>query len=125
MGSTRRARPSTLGRAREKQGANDAALAAYQSVVEKFPNDPLAVDAQYQIGYIWTSAMRSGTYDPNAAAKSKTGFQDFLYRYPNSEKSAQARENLKKLETKQTNTAFEIARFYDKQKAISRGRHLL
>ena len=44
-----------LGRAREKQGANDAALAAYQSVVEKFPNDPLAVDAQYQIGYIWTA----------------------------------------------------------------------
>ena len=105
-----------LGRAREKQGANDAALAAYQSVVEKFPNDPLAVDAQYQIGYIWSAATRSGTYDPNAAAKSKTGFQDFLYRYPNSEKSAQARENLKKLETKQTNTAYEIARFYDKQK---------
>jgi outer membrane protein assembly factor BamD len=106
-----------LGRAREKQGANDAALVAYQSVVEKFPNDPLAVDAQYQIGYIWTATTRSGTYDPNAAAKSKTGFQDFLARYPNSEKSAQARENLKKLETKQTNTAFEIARFYDKQKA--------
>ena len=105
-----------LGRAREKQGSNDAALAAYQSVVEKFPNDPLAVDAQYQIGYIWSKAMRSGTYDPNAAAKAKTGFQDFLYRFPNSEKSAQARENLKRLESKQTSTAFEIAKFYDKQK---------
>jgi outer membrane protein assembly factor BamD len=105
-----------LGRAREKQGASEAALAAYQSVVEKFPNDPLAVDAQYQIGYIWSAAMRSGTYDPNAAAKAKTGFQDFLYRYPNSEKSAQARENLKMLDSKQTSTAFEIARYYDKQK---------
>ena len=104
------------GRAREKQGANEAALAAYQQVVEKFPTDPLAVDAQYQIGYIWTKAMKSGTYDPNAAARAKTGFQDFLYRYPQSEKSAQARENLKTLDTKQTNTAFEIARFYDKQK---------
>jgi len=104
------------GRAREKQGASDAALAAYQQVVEKFPNDPLAVDAQYQIGYLWTKAMKSGTYDPNAAARAKTGFQDFLYRYPNSEKSAQARENLKTLDHKQTNTSFEIARFYDKQK---------
>ncbi|MEY2488831.1 MAG: outer membrane protein assembly factor BamD [Verrucomicrobiota bacterium] len=103
-----------LGRAREKQGASDAALAAYQSVVEKFPNDPLAVDAQYQIGYIWTAS--TGSYDPNAASKAKTGFQDFLYRYPNSEKSAQARENLKKLESKQTSTAFEIAKYYDKQK---------
>jgi outer membrane protein assembly factor BamD len=104
------------GRAREKQGSNEAALAAYQSVVEKFPNDPLAVDAQYQIGYIWSKATRSGTYDPNAAAKSKTGFQDFLYRYPNSEKAAQARENLKMLEHQQTSTAFEIAKYYDKQK---------
>ena len=105
-----------IGRAREKQGANEAALAAYQGVVEKFPNDPLAVDAQYQIGYIWSQAMRSGTYDPNAAAKAKTGFEDFLYRHPNSEKSAQAHENLKMLEHEQTSTSFEIARFYDKQK---------
>jgi len=60
--------------------------------------------------------MRAGTYDPAAATKAKTGFQDFLYRYPNSEKSAQARDNLKQLESKQTSTAFEIAKFYDKQK---------
>jgi outer membrane protein assembly factor BamD len=105
-----------LGRAREKQGSMEAALAAYQSVVEKFATDPLAIEAQYQIGYIWTAAMRSGTYDPNAAAKAKVGFQDFLYRYPNSEKSAQARDNLKQLDSKQTSTAFEIAKFYDKQK---------
>jgi outer membrane protein assembly factor BamD len=105
-----------LGRAREKQGANEAALTAYQGVVEKFPNDPLAIDAQYQIGYIWAAALKAGTNDPNAAAKAKTGFQDFLYRYPNSEKSAQARENLKMLDHKQTSTAFEIARYYDKQK---------
>jgi outer membrane protein assembly factor BamD len=104
------------GRAREKQGNNESALVSYQNVVEKFPNDPLAADAQYQIGYIWSQATRSGTYDPNAATKAKTGYEDFLYRHPNSEKSAQARENLKTLEHKQTSTAFEIARFYDKQK---------
>ena len=105
-----------LGRAREKQQSNDAALAAYQAVVEKFPNDPLAIDAQYQIGYIWSQTTRTGTYDPNAAAKAKTGFQDFLYRHPNSEKAAQARENLNRMESKQTSNSFEIARFYDKQK---------
>src|SRR5437899_2200021 len=37
-----------IGLAREKQGANDAALQAYQAVVDKFPNEPVAVDAQYQ-----------------------------------------------------------------------------
>ena len=105
-----------LGRAREKQGQNEAAIAAYQSVVEKFPNDPVAVDAQYQIGYIWSKASSSGTYDPAAANHSKVAFEDFLARYPNSEKAVQARQNLKQMERKQTSTAYDIAKFYDKQK---------
>src|SRR5438067_7371394 len=105
-----------LGRAREKQGQNEAAIAAYQSVVEKFPNDPVAVDAQYQIGYIWSKASSSGTYDPAAANHAKVAFEDFLARFPNSEKAAQARQNLKRMEHKQTSTAYDIAKFYDKQK---------
>ncbi len=105
-----------LGRAREKQNQNEAAIAAYQAVVEKFPDDPIAVDAQYQIGYIYSKASASGTYDPNAATKSKMAFEDFLSRYPNSEKAAQAKQNLKRMEHKQTSTAYDIAKFYDKQK---------
>lgn len=105
-----------LGRAYEKQGSNELAIAAYQAVVEKFPNDPIAVDAQYQIGYIWSQASSAGTYDPAAANHAKIGFEDFLARYPNSEKAAQARENLKRMERKQTSTAYDIAKFYDKQK---------
>jgi outer membrane protein assembly factor BamD len=105
-----------LGRAYEKQGSNELAIAAYQAVVEKFPNDPIAIDAQYQIGYIWSQASSAGTYDPAAATHAKVGFEDFLARYPNSEKAAQARENLKRMERKQTNTAYDIAKYYDKQK---------
>ena len=105
-----------LGRAREKQGQNESAIAAYQSVVEKFPDDPIAVDAQYQIGYIWSKASASGTYDPNAAKNAKTAFEDFLSRYPNSEKSTQAKQNLKRMEHRQTSTSYDIAKFYDKQK---------
>ena len=93
--------------------------------MEKFPNDPLAVDAQYQIGYIWSKAMRSGTYDPDAAAKAKTGFQDFLYRYPNSEKSAQARENLKQLETQADQHRLRDREVLRQAKTLSGGRHLL
>jgi outer membrane protein assembly factor BamD len=105
-----------IGRAREKQGANDAAVQAYQAVVDKFPNDPVAADAQYQIGYIWFVASREGTKDIAAATNARTAFQDFLFRYPNSEKAAQARANLLLLEHKQTSNSFDIAKFYDKQK---------
>ncbi|MEP7015845.1 MAG: outer membrane protein assembly factor BamD [Verrucomicrobiota bacterium] len=105
-----------IGLAREKQGANDAALQAYQAVIDKFPNEPIAASAQYQIGYIWFTATRGGTQDIAAATNAKIAFQDFLYRYPNSEKAAQARSNLKLLEGKQTTSSFQVAQFYDKQK---------
>src|SRR5216110_1817092 len=105
-----------IGLAREKQGANDAALQAYQAVADKFPNEPIAVDAQYQIGYIWFTAARTGTKDIAAVSNARTAFQDFLFHYPNSEKAAQARANLELLERKQTSGSYEVAKFYDKQK---------
>jgi outer membrane protein assembly factor BamD len=105
-----------IGMAREKQGANDAAIQAYQAVVDKFPNEPMAVDAQYQIGYIWFTASQLGTNDAAAASNAKTAFQDFLFHYPKSEKAAQAQKNLDILEHKQTNNSFKVAKFYDKQK---------
>jgi outer membrane protein assembly factor BamD len=105
-----------IGMAREKQGANDAAIQAYQAVVDKFPNEPIAIDAQYQIGYIWFTASQLGTNDAAAASNAKTAFQDFLFHYPKSEKAAQAHKNLELLEHKQTNNSFKVAKFYDKQK---------
>jgi outer membrane protein assembly factor BamD len=105
-----------IGLAREKQGANDAAIQAYQAVVDKFPNEPVAVDAQYQIGYIWFTAAQLGTKDAAAATNAKTAFEDFLFHYPKSEKAAQARANLAILEHKQVNNSYQVAKFYDKQK---------
>jgi outer membrane protein assembly factor BamD len=105
-----------IGLAREKQGANDAAIQAYQAVVDKFPNEPIAVDAQYQIGYIWFTAAQLGTNDAAATGNARTAFQDFLFHYPKSEKAAQARKNLDLLEHKQTTNSYKVAKFYDKQK---------
>ncbi len=105
-----------IGRAREKEGANDAALAAYQAVVEKFPNSPVAADAQYQIGYIWFTAAHAGTQDLAAATKARVAFQDFLFRFPNSEKAAQARADLVSLDHREIHSSLNIAQYYDKQK---------
>ena len=105
-----------IGLVREKQGANDAAIQAYQAVVDKFPNEPVAVNAQYQIGYIWFTAAQLGTKDAAAASNAKTAFEDFLFHYPKSEKAAQARANLDILEHKQTANSYKVAKFYDKQK---------
>lgn len=106
-----------IGRATEKQGNAESAVAAYQALVEKYPDDPLAADAQYQIGYLWQKSAKSGVKDAKATSNAKTGYQDFLYRYPKSEKAAQAKENLRQLDQRQTTDAFRVAKFYDKQKS--------
>src|SRR5881392_4077498 len=106
-----------IGLARQKQAANDAAIQAYQAVIDKFPNDPIAADAQYQIGYIWYEAARLGTNDQAATQNARTAFEDFLLRYPRSEKAPQARENLQRLQQKSTGDAMKVAKFYDKSKA--------
>src|SRR5437870_5794390 len=105
-----------IGLAREKQNVPEMAIEAYQAVVNKFPNEPVAADAQYQIGYIWLAAARKGTTDAAATTNARTAFQDFLLHYPHSEKAAQARANLDILEHKQTNSSYQVAKFYDKQK---------
>src|SRR5438046_6748274 len=105
-----------IGLAREKQHVPEMAIEAYQAVVDKFPNEPVAADAQYQIGYIWFSAARTGTKDFAATTNAKTAFQDFLFHYPNSEKAAQTRANLQLLERKQTASSYKVAKFSDKQK---------
>lgn len=106
-----------IGLARQKQKQDEAAVQAFQAVIDKFPNDPVAADAQYQIGYIWFEAARRGTNDQGAVANAKTSFQDFLFKYPKSEKAAQARENLQRLSNKSMGDAFKIAKFYDKSKS--------
>ena len=105
-----------IGLAREKQNLPEMAIEAYQAVVNRFPNEPVAADAQYQIGYIWFMAARKGTTDAAATSNAKTAFQDFLLHYPHSEKAAQARANLELLEHKETTSSYEVAKFYDKQK---------
>jgi outer membrane protein assembly factor BamD len=105
-----------VGQALEKQGSYDAALVAYAMLVTKYPTDPIADDAQYQIGYVRLKQYREGSYDQASAAKAREAFDDFINRYPESEKVPQARENLKLLEGGASKSTLEVAKFYDKTK---------
>jgi outer membrane protein assembly factor BamD len=105
-----------VGQALEKQGNYDSALVAYATLVTKYPTDPIADDAQYQIGYVRLKQYREGSYDQASAAKAREAFDDFINRYPESEKVPQARENLKLLEGGASKSTLEVAKFYDKTK---------
>ena len=104
-----------VGQAQEKQGHPDEAIAAYQEVISRYPTDPAAADAQYQIGYVYLVESRTA-YDKAAADKAREAFEDFLTRYPASEKAPQAQDNLKTLQTRQNSSAVNIAKYYDKRK---------
>jgi len=105
-----------VGQALEKQGKYTEAIGAYSVVVSKYPGDDIADDAQYQIGYVRLIEYRQGSYDQAGAQKAREAFEDFINRYPESEKVAQARENMKTLEGGSTKSTLDVAKFYDKTK---------
>jgi outer membrane protein assembly factor BamD len=104
-----------IGLAREKQRKFTDAVDAYQKVLDNYPTSSVASNAQYQIGYAWMTSSTSGDYDMGAAKKAVNAFQDYLVRYPTSDKATQAQENITKLGTKQTQGAYDIAKFYETQ----------
>jgi outer membrane protein assembly factor BamD len=104
-----------IGQALEKSGSITSAVTAYQQVVDRYPNSEVAADAMYQIGYVYLQASRATGYDETAAVRAQESFEDFLVKFPNSHKAAQAQDNLKTLQGRKSNDAFNIARFYDKQ----------
>jgi outer membrane protein assembly factor BamD len=104
-----------IGQALEKAGSITSAVTAYQQVVDRYPTSDVAADAMYQIGYVYLQASRATGYDETAAVRAQEAFEDFLVKFPNSHKAAQAQDNLKTLQGRKSNDAFNIARFYDKQ----------
>ena len=104
-----------IGLADEKQRKFTDAVDAYQLVLDNYPTSSVAANAQYQIGYAWMKSSISGDYDMGAAKKATDAFQDYLVRYPNSDKSVQAQENIRRLGQKQTQGAYDIAKFYETQ----------
>ena len=106
-----------LGLTYEKQGKAKEAADAYQTVLDKYPNSSIADDALYQIGYLYMKIGTTGrSQDLSALVQAKNTFEDFLMQYPDSEKVAQARENLASIGGRESGDLLSIAKFYDRYK---------
>jgi outer membrane protein assembly factor BamD len=103
-----------LGLASEKDSKPFEAIAAYQAVMDTYPNSDVVDDAMYQIGYVY---MRIGfaqqSQDLSSIISAKNTFEDFLIEFSESEKAPQARENLVRIANKESGDIFQIAKFYE------------
>ena len=103
-----------LGQSLESRKEYERAIAAYQVVLDKYAGSDYADDALYQIGYVQLSEAQSRSQDLSAAIDAKNTFEEFLMEYPNSEKAAQARDNLDRMSGRETSDLMTIAQFYDR-----------
>jgi outer membrane protein assembly factor BamD len=105
-----------IGLVYEKQKDYLSAVHAYEKLLERYPNDPHAEAAQFQIGYAYKQESARAEYDQDLANKSIAAFQDFLVRFPNSDKVPAANEYLASMKAEQSKGLFLVAKFYEKRK---------
>ena len=105
-----------VGQALEKQAKVPESIAAYREVISRYPGDPVANDAQYQLGYVQLREAQTGSYNQQTRQRAVESFEEYVNRQPKSEKTAQARENIKVLTAQEIKNTLEIAKFYDKAK---------
>jgi outer membrane protein assembly factor BamD len=103
-----------LGQAYENQKEYEKAIAAYQIVLDRYPDSNMAADALYQIGYVQLTEAEGRSQDLSAAIDAKNTFEEFLFAFPKSEKAAQARENLDIMSGREAFDLLSIAKFYDR-----------
>ena len=102
-----------LGLSLERQGKGNEATAAYQKLIDKYPNSSITNTALYQIGYVYMRVGMAGkSQDLSALKESQNNFEDFLVQYPNDEKSFQANDNMKSMVHRESEDIMRIARFY-------------
>lgn len=103
-----------LGQSLESRKEYDQAIAAYQVVLDRYGSSDYADDALYQIGFVQLSNAQARSQDLSVAIDAKNTFEEFLMEFPNSEKAAQARENLDRMSGRETSDLLSIAKFYDR-----------
>ena len=103
-----------LGQSLESRKEYEQSIAAYQVVLDRYATSDYADDALYQIGYVQLTEAQSRSQDLSAAIDAKNTFDEFLMEYPNSEKAAQARDNLDRMSGRETSDLYTIAQFYDR-----------
>ena len=91
---------------------------AFNKVVSNYPDSKWTAAAKFQIASCRASVSRGPDYDQGSAKEAKEKFEAFVKEHPDAELSSEAQKNIEQLKEKEAASKYNIARFYEKQKAF-------
>lgn len=95
---------------------------AFNKVISNYPDSEWAEPSKFQIASCRASLSRSPDYDQGAAREAKDKFEQFVREHPDAVLSGDAEKNIEELRQKEAEGSFNIAFFYEKQRAFEAAR---
>ena len=103
----------------KNSGMYPEARAEFEKVVNEYPQSEWVKAAKYQIALCDAKAAPKPAYDQSTTKDAVAEFQDFVKAYPDADLSSKAQKHIQYLREKEAENNFNIAQFYEKQKAYS------
>lgn len=95
---------------------------AFNKVITNYPDSEWVEPAKFQIAVCRAALSRGPDYDQGAMQDAKQKFEEFVIEHPDAVLSKDAEENVFKLKEKEAAASYNIALFYEKQKAYKAAR---
>jgi len=90
----------------------------FNKVVSRYSDSEWVSAAKFQIASCRASLSKGAAYDQGAAQEAKERFEEFVKERPDAVLSLDAQKNIGQIREKEAQSSYDIARFYEKQKAF-------
>lgn len=90
---------------------------AFQKVSDDYPNSEWVEPAKYQLALVTAKLSGGFAYDQANTVSARKQFEDFVKTHPDAQLSQEAGNKIAQLKEEEAEGNFNIARFYEKQKA--------
>jgi outer membrane protein assembly factor BamD len=94
----------------------------FNKVVSRYPDSEWASAAKFQIASCRAALSKGFAYDQGSAQEAKEQFEEFVREHPDAVLSLDAEKNIGQIRQKEAEASYNIAVFYEKQKAFDSAR---
>jgi len=98
-------------------GSLDEAKSEFEKVASNYPESEWAEAAKFQIAQTASMASLDADYDQELTQEAKGRYEEFLTKHPEADLSKEAQEEISGLTDKEAEKDFNVAQYYEKQKA--------